>query len=548
MPKYPFYYIIFCLFSLTCCSQQNKNIITDPIIDPLLEVSLNECQYLDSPIYIINSNYVIYENCKIRKYINADINTFHLPKYDQSRLFALDKNGVYYNGELIPTDTTGFVIIGEGRNPKKREMLWKTKTKLFTNTTEIKGPDVATFNTIECSNGLYYKDKNYVYYYDTKIEGSDGTTVSASCDNTCYDKNYLYVDGKIAKFGGKPLKPINDVLSKTSTVVITRDQKRQSGIDALTLKPLSRKYSMDKNHVYYETSKTPIKPKDFSNVKVWDQVNRTYVTDGIMVYYGNDQPEPDFDTKSFGMLPHSDFCFDKNGVYEREYIEKTGKVINSKFPFKYTTAVTDKNTFITNNSRYIIYENHAYDPWDKELYENLSPEQIRLIKKDKLTLSKTEGNNESKIVFDYSLYKSEDKIYWKEKPTNADAKTFEQFGYYYFKDKNNLYSYSPNNGLLPMNGIDVKSVKDFNGLLMDKNYIYMGTNRIIKSENATLLAIFTGYRKGCGSDQVPGSNFYLFHNVDGYWLALISTTVKIRNLGTTLKPDWNKNNTNFELQ
>ena len=59
--------------------------------------------------YIINQDYVIYQEENTRKIIKPDMASF-VP-LNVSRL-AKDKNGIYYQGDFIKMDTTGFRVVG----------------------------------------------------------------------------------------------------------------------------------------------------------------------------------------------------------------------------------------------------------------------------------------------------------------------------------------------------------------------------------------------------------------------------------------------------
>lgn len=523
--------------------------VKDAAVDTSLQVVSGNCPYFDRDIYLFNKNYVIYENCHTRKYLYPDMNSFHLPAYNEGGFFALDKNGVYFRGTFIAADSTGFMIVGRNNDYKDIQILWKTRDAVYKNLEKIPVGDVASFQAVRCLNGNYFKDKNFLYYFDKKIDGSDAASASVSCDNFIYDKHHSYMDGKVATYQGEAIIPVNDRLFKTTTTVLTRDFKPLPGIDAATLRRLSASYAADQHHAYYYDKVLPVKKQHLKNVKVWEQVNRAYISDGFTIWSRDGDPEPDFDAATFGMLPHSDFCYDKRGVYEREYIEKKQQVINKKFPFRYQKDVSDKNTFITNDSRYIIYENQAYDPWDKVLYSNLSQQQITLARENKLSLSKTGDKiTEKQQQYEYLLYKAGDKIMWNNKETGADAASFVHVVSSYYKDIHHVYQYSRAVGLTILNGIDAATAKDVNGFLTDKNYIYYGATRMIKSDGLEFLGIFAGYRKGCGLDRSPVSNYLLFLNAEGYWLAILSDGVSIRHLGRTLPDNWKTADTKIEFE
>ncbi|TDX87089.1 DKNYY domain-containing protein [Epilithonimonas xixisoli] len=546
--------ILFSILPFLGMAQEKRIKIIEPIISTNMKVTSFGCDYIDEDMYLVNKDFVVYENCNSRKVLHPDMKSFRFPKHNERGFFALDKNGVYFRGEKIKTDTTGFKIIGRNNNYENPEVLWKIKDAVYKNNKTISVSDVETFQVVECFNGYYFKDKNYVYYFDKMIENSDGSSVQKSCNEFTFDKNNAYLKGEIITYKNEKIIPVNDVFLKTSTFVLTRNNDNftiHPNVDTKTLRGLSRSYSVDDNNAYYGTAVLPVKKENLKNVKVWDQVNRAYLSDGEKVYSRDNDLKNNFDAKTFGMLPHSDFCFDKNGVYEREWIEADKKVIYVKFPFKYNKPISEDNLFITDDSRYIVYENQAYDPWDKKLYENLTSEQINQAKENKLRLDKV-GNSKIEVdeTYDYLLYKSGNTIYWDGKKTIADAGTFGSVNGVFYKDAKNVYNYSRGVGLQVIDGLDKETLEPtFNGFLKDKNFLYHYHHKIIKSKNIELLGIFTGYRKGCSQDRSPGSNYYLFKNIEGYWLVQISDNVTIRNLGNKLpnQQEWIPNlKQNFE--
>ncbi len=524
-------------------------------------------KYLESSLYIINKEYVVYQSYNTRKIIYPDITSFRIVSGMDECGVAVDKNGIYFQGIFIKTDTAGIKVIGCDNNYGTYTWLWKTKDKVFKNEKELSGIDAGSFQSIECLNGQYFKDKNSVYYFDKKIEGSDGSSVSKSCGEMCYDNNQVYVNGEIVYYKGKKVKPVNDALAKTDTEVIVISTMRPiPGIDAPSLTKLSRMYSMDKNHVYYGGTKTPVLRANLKNVKVWDQVNRAYVSDGIKVYSREGEsgvPEGKLDAKTFGMLPHSDFCYDKDGVYEREWKEKQNKIVLDKFPFKYTESVTPENTFITDNSRYIVYRNQAYDPWDHEFYADLSNEQIQELK-DGGFLSKVgenpENNKTEVISLGHYYTKKGNQIYMFRELLSEiqDANSFEPLSFSYSKDKDNIYflrdeGYSHDKRRYSVKQISGADPHTFilNILSYDKDNVYIGDKTLISSADIEFLAIFSGYRPGCGMDRTPSTNYIFMKNKDGFWLVttLYSLDEKqnIQYLGKTFSPKWNKIFEDFEL-
>ncbi len=532
MNKYYFLVLSIILISnLSCAQTPDSFSVIDPVVDSTFAI-YPSAGYM-APLYIKNKNYIVFQkNASERKILkDADVESFTFPKYNDNGLFALDKNGVYYNGDFIATDTTGFKILAEIRNTEylaRPDLIWKTKYKLFKNNIEItEDIDIESFRSASNYSTLYFKDKNHLYYNFKKIKNADVNSLSETFEAIIYDKNYVYINGEIGLHNGDTLRSVNDYLMKTSKEVLTlKGWIVVPNIDANTIRPLSQHYSIDKNFVYYDGEKTILTAKNPENIKAWDQANSRFISDGKMVYAGANYPFPEVDAKTFGMIPFSDWYFDKNGIYERVWNEKTQKSEAKKFPFVYTKKVSSKNTFLGQSYRYLIYENQAYDLSKKKMYKNLSQTQINAAKNAKTDIF----NSTVKKLYEYQLYESDKKIYINGKETTADAETFERILNCY-KDKNNVYTYYRSDKLIPIKGIDAQSVKPFFNFLADKDYIYSGVNKVIKNKNVEILAVITGNRPGCGLDTTPLSDYYFLKNDEGYWLALISDIVKIKYLG-----------------
>ena len=518
------------LISVTACAQSVS------VIAPETDASLTFPTRIstDRPLYIVNANSVIYQDGEHLVRIKADLATFRRPKEYDADCFALDKNGIYFKGKLVTPDTAGFKIVGQIRTNDyyaPRHMLWKNHRYIFDNDQIVKGNfDVRTFKPSYSSSDYYFKDKDFIYFGTQKIDGSDAASASEPIEQIIFDKNHDYIAGKIATYKGENLTPVNHNFFKTSKYVLNLQLQEQPHMDAATLVGLSRHYAKDKNHLYWQRETCPVTGLDLSRIKVWDQVNRGYFTDGTKVYAGTQSLQAYLDAKTFGMLPHSDFCYDKNGVYQQQYNEKTRTVDNVKFPFTYGQPVSADNTFITDNSRYVIYDLQAYDPWDKKHYK-LTREQVQLARNNKLDLAQIDP--EYANLFDYKLYKHDGKIYCNGKDTGADAETFERLGGFY-KDKNHVYRYLRGQQLDIIDGIDAASAQAMHYFIIDKNAVYLGHSKIIGSRDFEWLAVTTGRRPGCGLDKTPSSDYYLLRNAEGFWVALVSDTVKVNFLGKTL--------------
>jgi hypothetical protein len=310
MNKYYFLVLSIILISnLSCAQTPDSFSIIDPVVDTTLVINPNAG--FEVPLYIKNKNYIVFQkNTSERKILkDADVESFRFPRFNKYGLFALDKNGVYYKGDFIAIDTTGFKIIAEIRNTDylvRPDLVWKTKCKLFKNNIEIKEDiDVESFISTDFST-LYFKDKNHLYYNFKKIKKADVNSISETFNTVIYDKNYIYIDGEIGLHNGDTLRPVNHYLMKTSTdVLILGGRSVVPNIDAKTIRPLSKHYSIDKNFVYYDDKKTVLTAKNPENIKVWDQLNSSYISDGKMVYSGANFPFTSVDAKTFGMIPSS---------------------------------------------------------------------------------------------------------------------------------------------------------------------------------------------------------------------------------------------------
>jgi hypothetical protein len=535
--------ISFVLF-LSC-----KNTSVPALEDPALKIEYGSvgCNFIENPTYIVNKDYVVYQDVCTQMVFYPDLASFKARKNNESG-FAFDKNGMYIKGEFLKIDTTGFVALGIN---KEKDLLWKTKYKVFKNTTELKNIDAATFlpNPCKVFNGevkdQYYKDKKFIYYFDKKIEGSDGATANTNPNDFCHDKNYIYFKGEIASFGKEPYQYVNCDFFKTKKYVF-KNGELVDDMHPDNLKALSGNYTRYNNDVYFGGYKVPMQLEKSSRVKVWTIDNYDfYITDGKSIFNDGKEIEMKIDLPSFGFLSHSYCFYDKNGIYERGYNQELKKEIIEKLPFKYDGKI-DHNAISYNKfSGIVFYKNQAYATRTKSFYEDLSPRQIAVAKAQKNDIDDFDGSN--KIFIDYNFCKMNDHIYFRDKRTSFDAETFvpmdnsdQYYGDKYYKDKNVVSYYDESRReIKKLSDVDVNSARTFNIFLVDKSYLYCRNVKIIKSTGIELLASFSGYRGGfCGNDPTPLSDFYLFKNLEGFWLLKISDTISYRFLGKVFDRKW----------
>ena len=479
--------------------------------------------------YIINQDYVIYQEKNTRKIIKPDMASF--ARLDVSRL-AKDKNGIYYQGDLIKIDTTGFRVVGVISHHDKpsdywEEPIWRTYKKAFRGTKPIAISDPATFESVTT---CYFKDKNYLYYYDQKVEGADVATLQKNLANGEFvsDKDNTYYQGKPFIYKGERVQQVSNNIYKTTTHVLRYnvgydDEEKAEDyfvelpdyFDIPTLRRLNDRYLIDKNHLYYDESSYPLEDKDLrvpiakEDLSKIKKLFEVFVTDGNKIYRGK-EPLSGYDVATFEIVPgHYYYQYDKNGVYHWF----------KKLPFHYTNRPEyGKNLFYMDDQDLFVYEDQAYyKAYDDSLYvSHLTPQQLSLLK---------EGNTPLR-----ELFPSQDD---KQKNKEIDTTGFEQLSYPFWRHQGQIYhliykewydsdqhDWKSEHRYVVVKGYDNASLRVVpNGFLADKDYWYDGTTRLFPSKDVELLAIYEGYEKGWGMDPAPSPNFYLFKNAQGYWLA-----------------------------
>ena len=477
--------------------------------------------------YIINQDYVIYQEENTRKIIKPDMASFAI----LGSGLAKDKNGIYYQGDLIKIDTTGFRVVDVIRDKQsdyREEPIWRTYKKAFRGTKPIAISDPATFESVST---CYFKDKNYLYYYDQKVEGADVATLQKELADEEFvsDKNNTYYRGKPFIYKGERVQQVSNNIYKTATHVLRYnaeyDKERAEDyfielpdyFDIPTLRRLNDFYLIDKNHLYYDENSYPLENKDLrvpipkenlSKIKLFE----VFVTDGNKIYRGK-EPLSGYDVATFEIVPgHYYYQYDKNGVYHWF----------KKLPFHYTNRPEyGKNLFYMDDQDLFVYEDQAYyKAYDDSLYvSHLTPQQLSLLK---------EGNTPLR-----ELFPSQDD---KQKNKEIDTTGFEQLSYPFWRHQGQIYhliykewydsdqhDWKSERRYVVVKGYDNASLRVVpNGFLADKDYWYDGTTRLFPSKDVELLAIYEGYEKGWGMDPAPSPNFYLFKNAQGYWLAELS--------------------------
>ena len=524
------YIILFCIAIYPAVAQEDTD--TAYIKPAQIQEGLKaEVQPIYNQGYLINDNYVIYQEGKSREIIHPDMKTFQLDDWNNfmrdKNIIAKDKNGVYFEGKFFPSDSGCHLIavmdkpIAQGEYfPSGKDCIWRTNYKVYFNTEEIPEADPQTFKNLRYFNDLYHRDKNYLYYRGKRVEGADVQSIrpSYSLSEVVADKNNTYYKGEVFTYKGESLTQLTSNIFKTPHyALIFKNNKNTyedefvelpAFVDVHSLKGLSETYAMDKKNVYYaqtygtDTLLVPLKNK--RRIRAFNE----YITDGVDIFRKRNE-KVSLDAKTFGILDKY-YLYDKNGVYRDHDV-------SNKIPFDYKAPVKlGKNLSYLNGN--IFYNNQAYDNWEDKVY-TLTQEQIEEVKR--------------RNIYPHQLWEKTSK---KSCPQSADEATFNwlYIGQYKSlgKDKNRVY-FSAQQKVIFIEGYDIASLKAaFDRFLKDKDYVYYFYIRLIKSDKAELLASYQGHRHYCSHPSMPASDFYLFKNAEGYWLVKIGGGVFVEFLGT----------------
>lgn len=493
---------------------------------------------LVSPRFIIQPNRVVYQkDATTSLVLTANPKTFRLSTKDYTRRFGLDDQGVYFDGQFVPLDTTGFQVIGERRDPEYKaptKYYWKTRDHLFLDTQEIADVDVASFKMLYSSADRYTLDKNQVFYLGKKLPNVAPASVIYLNEARITDGKIIYEMGEPLRYKGETITYVNNYLGKTKSVVLNLQTLQPiPAMDAASLQSLSKSYAMDYKNIYYGVTKTNIPHTVRKNIKIWETGNYHWIKVGTKMYLGGLLCEFSLDAASFGTLPHSDYYYDKNGIYYRKWDDQLQKVIQCKIPFHYTISVNDKTVALAYASRFLAYSNQVYDILENKVYTNVGPEQLALVKNGSQHIAPINGKLYPCKIYDYKLVEAMGAIYWGDQITQADAASF-RMGYPYCSDKTHTYVYNRNHGLQVVENVPQLVYEKYQPYATDNEYVYLNNTRTIKKEGVVLHAIYEGYRPGCGLDKHPSSDFYLFENKEGFWCIQVSQTVTYNFIGKTL--------------
>lgn len=525
-------------------------IMIDSNMQPSTVIGLYSQLYSEDPYYIINKQYVVYEQGDKRQVFRPDMDSFVVwgAAHYMASPFAMDKDAIYFKGQRMPIDTAGFQFLGERWRPDAYafDYIWRTNKQVYINNKKMEVADIHSFHPLsEALKGSYFADDSCIYYYDKKIAGSDGSSakqVDMLGANEACDHKQTYVNGEAVQYEGEPIQCLNSQFVKTKSYVLGHGYDgfyKFSTADVATFRTLSRRhYSMDKNHVYYDTLILPIAASQRPHIRVWDQVNSAYLSDGQHIYFRNETLQAPFDVPSFGMLPHSDLVFDKDGIFERRWSDSLQTYVFRPFGFAYHKPVKLSNTFVSYCNRYLVYDRQAIDLVDNSYYRALTAQQIKDMQTKRL---RPQGQGRLGVLdrwYSYHIYSMNDTVFCNRRAMPVDAKSFEPINGNIYKDKDKVYAIDDECDCKIVEGVEAKSVQRLHIFYYDADNVYYGLERLMSSPGIELLAVFSGYRKGCSLDTTPQSNYYLFKNNNGYWVLCASATNTMRYLGKQLGAEW----------
>lgn len=484
--------------------------------------------------YITNPDNVVAIFDNRRTVLHPDIASFHQISRHSPAL-AADKNGVYYKGIFIETAPENVSVIGYTWDTSQT-WLWKNNAHVFYGDNIIEGADPQTFTTFGSFNGDYFRDRAAIYYRDKRLTEADPASFRVGI-TTAYDNNHVYKAGQLLVRDGEPVQAVNHILYKTRQTVYQANRSIGSmdgvpvaGIDPATLRRLTNRLSIDKNHVYCAERSVPIAQTDFERLRYWEGRNLMYLSDGKTVYLCT-SPLPWLDAKTFGMVPDTDLIFDKNGIYPGGYRDTP-----LRLPFRYTDQPTVNNIAVGKNYRYLIYTDQVFDLSEKQLYTQLDADTLTRLRNENVVLSKqTDGQFSAVLKEDnpnpayYGFSVRNGVLTYQARPIEngqIDLASFQLIQPPFYQDKHAVYMQTGDQ-LQRIPGWSPKHLRVYEHLFItDGARLFYKQNEIkgVRGKGLELTAIFPGYRPirnvppGMHVDPAPQNIYYLFKTSAGYWL------------------------------
>ena len=328
---------------------------------------VNSFEIMKNNMYTKDKNNIYFTRNDVVKLEGADKDSFVIQENDND--FSYDKNNVYFMGKKINginsnefriidlnNKNESFYFLTDNKNLYKLITIFDedsgkiVKTKLIT----IENPKVDTksFEVINKNFDTYYRDKNFVYYYDAdfgkelkKLEAADSNSfISLEADFGKDDRNVYYNGNKLegVNSDGFEILDENAIIfkNKDGVYLLKNDEKVKYELVSLnfdnnSFKPVHRRsnYFKDKNGIYY---------LDFFDLEYLD-VKKEKDIQSKFFFKIEDADVPTFRELLF------DFAKDKNKVYCK-YKEIKGADVQS-----FSVVSGDEGIIIKDKNR--TYEN-----------------------------------------------------------------------------------------------------------------------------------------------------------------------------------------------
>ena len=343
---------------------------------------------------------------------------------------------------------------------------------------EIKGVDKKTFSVM---NENYAKDKNYIYYKETRVNNVDLKTFTPILEDYGKDKNHVYSGEKIME-GISPdgIKPITE-------------ENRQSML-----------YFENKDGIFYNNEKLPVEKEDRNNFRI---LKYTLTTDGKNIFWediklpvkaeknlehglSNRGIRSFFNGTSYYEIQNIEYAVNlKNKIQTKETVLKLkdGKLYKL-IEYKNVSSVEVRYPWTIINKKYIILTNGNKDELVNEVVGNYHIDGDYLFVDKKVFYAVLNKDNENKISrvdintiqndnFQVLNIKEVDSL---GESINKDYAKDEKFVYYKGKIIDGADPKSIE--LPPVYGYDKVSKKDYKYHIKDKNSYYRYGEKIDKKE------------------------------------------------------------------
>jgi len=439
---------------------------------------------------------------EIDKIKEADYETFEV--LPSNKLFAKDKNNVYYSGEIIKDANSASFVVFEpslfksfvdvnGRSVKQIIYLSKDDENIYQNDKVFLGFDAASFEYLGYG---YFKDKNAVYWLVTdrkseelfqKIENADSKTFEIVTDKLesplplpnkwgfAKDKNSIYCNGhKIPNSDSNSFKLLSDGNTvqhphgKDKNAVylcwMHNDRIVVKDADPETFTLVDERYGKDKNSVFYWGSK--LYNSDPNTFIVFDG---GWAKDGNNVYnYGRRFFMEGLNTNSLKILSPQWWKDDRSAYYWDSFSVRrilqadvatfdAARIISPQS--RVTFFAKDKNSYYyALNKDIVTVDRNSITEWKEDIGNDYSKDQNFVYDFLGRVLDGADPQTFEIIPSDIIRYgdfaRDNNNVYrYSSIVPNTDPETFEIISKEYSKDTNNVFYYTGNDFIV-VNGAD----------------------------------------------------------------------------------------------